>query len=100
MRKFQRVAVVAAAVAGLSTFGVGVSFANDGFDGVTAVASSQANAVANYGGGSEGQGHPGPQGAPVFAPENGGAVNYGQEHGPEQGPDHGPDHGPDNGYDQ
>jgi hypothetical protein len=37
MRMFQRAAVVAAAVAGLSVLGVGVSFADDGgFGGVTA----------------------------------------------------------------
>jgi hypothetical protein len=86
MRKFQRVAVVAAAVAGLSTLGAGVSFAHDGFGGITAVASSQANAVANYGG-PDGPEHHGRGGAPVFAPENGAGVNYGQDHGPEHGPD-------------
>jgi hypothetical protein len=63
MRKFQRAAVVIAAVAGLSAFGAGVSSAHDngGFGGVTAVASSQANAVA-YGGAPQ---------APYFAPQNG-----------------------------
>lgn len=78
MRKFQRVAVVAAAVAGLSTLGVGVSFAG-GYDdgGVTAVANSQANAVASWGA-PHGQGH-GPQAAPWFAPENG--VDFTPEHG-------------------
>lgn len=52
MRKFQRAAVVAAAVAGLSTLGVGVSFAggNEGGVPVTAVANSSANAVAVGGG--------------------------------------------------
>ncbi|SEC02799.1 hypothetical protein SAMN05216532_0240 [Streptomyces sp. 2231.1] len=47
MRKFQRAAVVAAAVAGLSAFGGGVSFAggNDGGVPVTAVANSSAVAV-------------------------------------------------------
>ncbi|MFJ9814590.1 hypothetical protein ACIRU3_04830 [Streptomyces sp. NPDC101151] len=54
MRKFQRAAVVAAAVAGLSTFGVGVSFAGGGYDDappqLTAVANSSANAVATWGG--------------------------------------------------
>ncbi|WEO93458.1 hypothetical protein A6P39_005170 [Streptomyces sp. FXJ1.172] len=52
MRMFQRAAVVAAAVAGLSALGVGVSFA-DGYDGppqVTAVASSRATATAVGGG--------------------------------------------------
>ncbi|MFD7013196.1 MULTISPECIES: hypothetical protein [unclassified Streptomyces] len=51
MRKFQRAAVVVAAVTGLSALGIGVSFA-DGYNAppqVTAVASSQANAVATYG---------------------------------------------------
>ena len=53
MRKFQRVAVVAAAVMGLSAFGAGVGFAHDGDDSapeVTAVANSSANAVAVGGG--------------------------------------------------
>ncbi|MFF4751449.1 hypothetical protein ACWD5R_05640 [Streptomyces sp. NPDC002514] len=50
MRKFQRAAVVAVAVAGLSVLGAGISSAG-GFDdeapqGVTAVANSSANAVA------------------------------------------------------
>ncbi|MEU8030386.1 hypothetical protein [Streptomyces sp. NPDC049099] len=53
MRKFQRAAVVAAAVAGLSTLGVGVSFAG-GYDDtppqINAVANSSANAVATWGG--------------------------------------------------
>jgi hypothetical protein len=51
MRKIQRAALVAAAVAGLSTLGAGVSFAggNDGVP-VTAVANSSANAVAVGGG--------------------------------------------------
>ncbi|MEV5277699.1 MULTISPECIES: hypothetical protein [unclassified Streptomyces] len=100
MRKFQRAAVVAAAVAGLSTLGVGVSFAHDGgFGAITAVASSQANAVANSGN-PDGDGHHGREGAPVFAPENGAGVNYGQDHGPDHGPDNGPEHGPDNGEGQ
>ncbi|MFJ8313033.1 MULTISPECIES: hypothetical protein [unclassified Streptomyces] len=97
MRKFQRAAVVAAAIAGLSTLGAGVSFAHDG-GGVTAVASSQANAVANYGGGgSDGRERHG-EGGPVFAPENGAGVSYG-EHGGEKGGDHGPEHGPEQGPD-
>ena len=54
MRKFQRAAVVAAAVAGLSTLGVGVSFAGGQDDvappTITAVANSSANAVATWGG--------------------------------------------------
>ncbi|MFI6684789.1 hypothetical protein [Streptomyces sp. NPDC050485] len=51
MRKFQRAAVVVAAVTGLSALGVGVSFA-DGYSAsprVAAVANSQANAVATWG---------------------------------------------------
>ncbi|KOU36450.1 hypothetical protein [Streptomyces sp. WM6378] len=89
MRKFQRAAAVAAAVAGLSILGAGVSFAHDG--GVTAVASSQANAVANNGGGGwDGGPEHGRGGAPVFAPENGAGVSYGQDHDGDHG-DHGPD---------
>ncbi|MEU9055367.1 hypothetical protein AB0D37_34025, partial [Streptomyces sp. NPDC048384] len=55
MRRFQRVAVVAAAVAGLSAFGAaGSAFAHegDGFDGreiASAVATSVAKAVATWG---------------------------------------------------
>ncbi|MEU9184805.1 hypothetical protein AB0D14_09600 [Streptomyces sp. NPDC048484] len=83
MRKFQRAAVVAAAVAGLSALGGGVSFADGGFDGgVTAIASSQANAVANWGAPQHGQPHSdGPQ-APWFAPENGVSYTPEQDHGP------------------
>ncbi|MFG3206017.1 hypothetical protein [Streptomyces sp. NPDC048192] len=85
MRKFQRVALVAAAVAGLSFFGAGVSSAAGGEDAppqITAVANSSANAVA-VGGGyytvpqDKAQGEPQEQG----------------DHGPEQGGDQG-------GYDQ
>ncbi|MFB7651185.1 MULTISPECIES: hypothetical protein [unclassified Streptomyces] len=52
MRKFQRAAVVAMAVAGLSAFGAGTSFANEGDAPapVTAVANSSANALAVSGG--------------------------------------------------
>lgn len=95
MRKFQRAAIVAAAIAGLSTLGAGVSFANDGYDGgVTAIASSQANAVANSGGPHghpHGGPHGGPHGAPWFAPESG--VNFAPETG--HGGPHG--HGPHGG---
>ncbi|MEU6279032.1 hypothetical protein [Streptomyces sp. NPDC047028] len=52
MRKFQRVAVVAAAVAGISFLGAGVSSAAGGEDAppqITAVANSTANAVATGG---------------------------------------------------
>ncbi|MEV5879339.1 hypothetical protein AB0L75_34975 [Streptomyces sp. NPDC052101] len=72
MRKFQRAAVVVAAVAGLSTLGVGVSFAGGGGEDqpqqqYTAVANSSANAVATYGGyntrpgGKEGHDDPAPE---------------------------------------
>ncbi|MEV7991611.1 hypothetical protein AB0O67_06765 [Streptomyces sp. NPDC086077] len=52
MRKFQRAAVVAVAVAGLSAFGAGVSFAGDGENAVpvSAVANSSATALAVGGG--------------------------------------------------
>lgn len=76
MRKFQRAAVVAAAVAGLSALGAGVSIA-DGFGGVTAVASSQANAVAGWGTPYGPQAAP--QAAPYFAPTNG--FNYAPQTG-------------------
>ncbi|ANP56117.1 hypothetical protein J2Z21_003965 [Streptomyces griseochromogenes] len=91
MRRFQRAAVVAAAVAGLSALGVCVSFADDycpppritavansqanavAIGGGTAVANSEANAVATYGGGYQyAQPHYAPQEAPYSAPEYGG----------------------------
>ncbi|MEU0333237.1 hypothetical protein [Streptomyces sp. NPDC006193] len=53
MRKFQRAAVVAATIVGLSALGAGVGFANgndDAAPGITAVANSSANAVAVGGG--------------------------------------------------
>ncbi|MER6084846.1 hypothetical protein [Streptomyces sp. NPDC001833] len=53
MRKFQRVALVAATVAGLSFLGAGVSSAAGGEDAppqITAVANSSANALAVGGG--------------------------------------------------
>ncbi|MFS4096413.1 hypothetical protein [Streptomyces sp. AF1A] len=74
MRKFQRVAVVAAAVAGLSFLGAGVSSAAGGEDAppqITAVANSSANALA-VGGGY----YAGPQEQPQ---------DQGQEQGQEQG---------------
>ncbi|MCC5479464.1 hypothetical protein [Streptomyces barringtoniae] len=51
MRTFQRAALVAAVVAGLSTLGAGVGFAdgNDGPYQVSAVASAQATAVVTWG---------------------------------------------------
>lgn len=73
MRRFQRVAVVAAAVAGLSGFGVGAGTAfaheGDGFDGqvVSAVATSTANAVATWGAPTD-KAQAAPQAAPA-APE-------------------------------
>ncbi|GEC07244.1 hypothetical protein SSP24_48990 [Streptomyces spinoverrucosus] len=70
MRKFQRAAVVAAAVAGLSTLGVGVSFANGGdAPQITAVANSQANAVATWGGAPHDQSKAAPYSAPYAAPQ-------------------------------
>ncbi|MFF4256546.1 hypothetical protein ACFY1L_35705 [Streptomyces sp. NPDC001663] len=76
MRKLQRVAVVAAAIAGLSAFGAGISFAHgdghhdDGVDNITAVANSQANAVADYDN-PDGKGGHGGSDADYFAPVNG-----------------------------
>jgi len=58
MRKFQHVAVVVAAVVGLSALGAGVGFADsddDGFGGVTAVPNQQAN-PAGTSHGADGQG--------------------------------------------
>ncbi|MFD7339994.1 hypothetical protein ACFV98_28930 [Streptomyces violascens] len=55
------------------------------------MASSQANAVANNGGGWDGSSeHHGRGGAAVFAPENGAGVSYGADHDGDHG-DHGPD---------
>lgn len=81
MRKFQRVAVVAAAVAGLCALGAGVSSAAGGEDAppqITAVANSTANAVAT--------------GGNFYAPPQGHGP---QEQGPEQG--YGPQGGPEGG---
>ncbi|MFF7351634.1 MULTISPECIES: hypothetical protein [Streptomyces] len=87
MRKFQRAAVVAAAVAGLSALGVGVSFAG-GYDEasqqtppqINAVANSSANAVATWGGYFTPQ--PGDGGhKDTAAPEEG----YGQYSAPSEG---------------
>ncbi|MGC9543211.1 hypothetical protein [Streptomyces sp. UG1] len=75
MRRFQRVAVVAAAVAGMSAFGMGAgsAFAHDNdWDGqaVTAVATSQANAVATWGAPyGKAAPHTAPQAAPYAAPQ-------------------------------
>ncbi|GGS90389.1 hypothetical protein [Streptomyces chromofuscus] len=81
MHKLQRVAVVAVAVAGLSAFGAGVSFAGEGdTPPVTAVANSSANAVA-VGGGYYVQPHAAPEQQKHGEPEQ----DYGQhgegEHG-------------------
>ncbi|MFE2211477.1 hypothetical protein ACFW93_05770 [Streptomyces canus] len=72
MRMFQRAAVVAATIAGLSTLGAGVGFAGDNGEApppISAVANSSANAVA-FGGGDyytlpEAQ----PEGQPEAQPE-------------------------------
>jgi hypothetical protein len=89
MRKFQRVAVVAAAVMGLSAIGAGVGFAHGGDDAapeVTAVANSSANALA-VGGGyytqPEAQPEAQPQGQPEEHPDdqNGEHEQYGEHEG-------------------
>ncbi|MFE3638890.1 hypothetical protein [Streptomyces sp. NPDC059168] len=66
MRKFQRAAIVAAAVAGLSVLGAGAGFAGeyDAPPAISAVANSSANAVA-VGGGYYVQ----PQGRPEERPQ-------------------------------
>jgi hypothetical protein len=85
MRKFQRVAVVAAAVAGLSAFGAGVSFAAGGEDApppqITAVATSTANAVATGGNFTPPQGEP--KGDPQEQGNPGPEQGYGQHQGDE-----------------
>ncbi|WP_217211133.1 hypothetical protein [Streptomyces sp. AC550_RSS872] len=73
MRRFQRVAVVAAAVAGLSAFGAGAgtAIAHEGdYDGqiVSAVSTSTANAVANWGVPAD-KAHAAPEAAPAAAPQ-------------------------------
>ncbi|MEU9476521.1 hypothetical protein [Streptomyces sp. NPDC048191] len=87
MRKFQRVAVVAAAIAGLSAFGGGVSFAAGGEDAppqITAVANSTANAVA-VGGNNTTETEPkagqeaGPQDEGNSGPEQGDDQHQGDE---------------------
>uniref|UniRef100_A0AAU2VGH3 Uncharacterized protein n=1 Tax=Streptomyces sp. NBC_00003 TaxID=2903608 RepID=A0AAU2VGH3_9ACTN len=85
MRKFQRAVVVAAAVAGLSTLGVGVSFAHDGgFGGVTAADNGQQHGQQQ--GRDDGPGNGRDQGR-----------DNGQEQGQDQGRDDGQEQGPDNG---
>jgi hypothetical protein len=86
MRKFQRVALVAATVAGLSFLGAGVSSAAGGEDAppqITAVANSTANALA-VGGGYYAAPQAQPQEQGNSGPEQGGP----EQGGPEQG---GPD---------
>ncbi|MET8075661.1 hypothetical protein [Streptomyces sp. NPDC005303] len=75
MRMFQRAAVVAAAIAGLSTLGAGVGFAGDNGEApppISAVANSSASAVA-FGGDyftvPQGQPEAQPQGEPEGQPE-------------------------------
>lgn len=82
MRKFQRVALVAAAVAGLSFLGAGVSSAAGGEDAppqITAVANSTANALAVGGGYYAGPEQGPAQGQPEGQPQEQG------NSGPEQG---------------
>lgn len=82
MRKFQRVAVVVAAVAGLSAFGAGVSSAAGGEDAppqVTAVANSSANAVAV--GGSYAPPQAGPEAGPQDQGQPGPEQGYGEHQG-------------------
>ncbi|MGJ5751652.1 hypothetical protein FB563_4002 [Streptomyces puniciscabiei] len=81
MRKFQRAAVVMAAVAGLSTLGIGVSFAggqDQDHDStpptITAVANSSANAVATWDNSDE----KGEKGEKGDKGEKGGEEGYGQ----------------------
>ncbi|MFJ8490709.1 hypothetical protein ACIRBZ_20500 [Streptomyces sp. NPDC094038] len=92
MRKFQRVALVAATVAGLSFLGAGVSSAAGGEDAppqITAVANSSANALA-VGGGyyttpetaqSEAQPEAQPQAQPEAQPQAQPQANSGPEQG-------------------
>ncbi|MFG2604822.1 hypothetical protein ACGFT2_14925 [Streptomyces sp. NPDC048514] len=89
MRKFQRAAVVAVAVAGLSALGAGVSFAggDDGGVPVSAVANSSANAVA-VGGGyyyaqPQEQGPSQPAAGPEEEKNSGPEQGYGQHEGDE-----------------
>ncbi|MGW5369111.1 hypothetical protein ACWER6_27740 [Streptomyces sp. NPDC004009] len=91
MRKFQRAALVAAAVAGLSLFGAGASFAgeNDAPPSISAVANSSANAVAVGGNFVQPQGQPEEQQAqPEGQPEEqqqGQPQEEQKNDGPEQG---------------
>ncbi|MGX1474823.1 UNVERIFIED_CONTAM: putative membrane protein [Streptomyces canus] len=71
MRMFQRAAVVAVAIAGLSTLGAGVGFAGDNGEApppISAVANSSANAVA-FGGGDYYTLPAQPEGQPEAQPE-------------------------------
>ncbi|MGW7722028.1 hypothetical protein ACWGJ6_01540 [Streptomyces canus] len=72
MRMFQRAAVVAAAIAGLSTLGAGVGFAGDNGEApppISAVANSSANAVAFGGGDYYTLPQAQPEGQPEAQPE-------------------------------
>jgi len=82
MRKFQRAAIVVAAVAGLSAFGAGVSSAHGNDDAppqITAVANSSANAVAVGGGYYTVPPQAGPQGQPGPEHEQGYGPHEGDE---------------------
>ncbi|MDT0486940.1 MULTISPECIES: hypothetical protein [Streptomyces] len=71
MRMFQRAAVVAAAIAGLSTLGAGVGFAGDNGEApppISAVANSSASAVA-FGGDYYTLPQAQPEGQPEAQPE-------------------------------
>ncbi|WP_129307276.1 hypothetical protein [Streptomyces sp. L2] len=100
MRKFQRVAVVAAAVAGISFLGAGVSSAAGGEDAppqITAVANSTANAVAT--GGDYLYNMPAPQ--PEMQPEEQQAQPQEQQAQPEAQPQVQGNAGPEQGgYEQ
>ncbi|MER6069988.1 hypothetical protein ACFYZB_20770 [Streptomyces sp. NPDC001852] len=104
MRKIQRVAVVAAAVAGLSALGAGVSFAGGygappqitavansqatavAVGGGTAVANSQATAVATWGGYQYNRPYYAPQSAPYAAPQTAPATSYDPQAAPYAAP--------------
>ncbi|MFF2204175.1 hypothetical protein [Streptomyces sp. NPDC058145] len=96
MRKFQRAAIVMAAVAGLSVLGAGASFAgeNDAPPTISAVANSSANAVA-VGGGYyvQPQGQPEEQAQPQEEQPQGQPQEEQKNSEPEQGyGEHGEDH--------
>ncbi|MFI6434812.1 hypothetical protein [Streptomyces sp. NPDC050759] len=101
MRMFQRAAVVAAAIAGLSTLGAGVGFAGDNGEApppISAVANSSANAVA-FGGDyytlpqaqPEGQPEAQPEAQPEQQPEAQPAEAQPEEQQPEAQPEEHPE---------